>query len=126
MIKKGTKLFSIINNKCPRCHQGDFFISSNPLNFKGTLKIHEKCPNCGLKYMIEPSFFYGAMYVSYALTVAIAVATFIICQLLDIDLAMTLATIIIVLILMIPYLVRISRLIYINMFVGYQSDDKKP
>lgn len=126
MIKKGTKLFSIINNKCPRCHQGDFFISSNPLNFKGTLKIYEKCPNCGLKYMIEPSFFYGAMYVSYALTVAIAVATFIICQLLDIDLAWTLATIIIVLILMIPYLVRISRLIYINMFVGYQSDDKKP
>ena len=126
MLKKGTKLFSIINNKCPRCHQGDFFISSSPLNFKGILKIHEKCPNCGLKYMIEPSFFYGAMYVSYALTVAIAVATFIICQLLDIDLAWTLATIIIVLILMIPYLVRISRLIYINMFVGYQSDDKKP
>ena len=126
MLKKGTKLFSIINNKCPRCHHGGFFISSNPLNFKGILKIHEKCPNCGLKYMIEPSFFYGAMYVSYALTVGIAVATFIICQLLYIDLTWTLATIIIVLILMIPYLVRISRLIYINMFVGYQSDDKKP
>ena len=125
MIKKGTKLFSVINNKCPRCHQGDFFISLNPLNFKEILKIHEKCPNCGLKYMIEPSFFYGAMYVSYALTVAISVATFIICQLLYIDLTWTLATIIIVLILMIPYLVRISRLIYINMFVGYQSDDKK-
>jgi len=125
MIKKGTKLFSVIKNKCPRCQKGDFFISSNPLNFKGNLKIHEKCPNCDLKYMIEPSFFYGAMYVSYALTVAIAVAIFIICQLLDLNMVWTLASIIIVLILMIPYLVRISRLIYINIFVGYQGD-KKP
>jgi len=125
MLKRGTKLFSVVKNKCPKCHQGDFFISSNPLNFKDNLKIHKNCPNCGLKYMIEPSFFYGAMYVSYALTVAIAVATFIICQLLDMNLVWTLATIIIVLILMIPYLVRISRLIYINMFVSYHGD-KKP
>ena len=125
MIKKGTKLFSIVKNKCPRCHEGDFFVSSNPLDFKGNLKIHENCPKCDLKYMIEPSFFYGAMYVSYALTVAIAVATFVICQLLDLNLVWTLATIVIVLILMIPYLVRISRLIYINMFVGYQTDKKQ-
>lgn len=124
MIKKGTKLFSVVKNKCPRCQDGDFFVSSNPLDFKSNLKIHEKCPKCDLKYMIEPSFFYGAMYVSYALTVAIAVATFIICQLLDLNLVWTLTTIIIVLILLIPYLVRISRLIYINMFVSYQGDKK--
>ena len=122
MLKKGTKLFSIIKNKCPRCHKGDFFVSSNPLDFKQNLKLHERCPSCDLKYMIEPSFFYGAMYVSYALTVAIAIATFIICMLLDLDLIWTLSTIIIVLILMIPYLVRISRLIYINLFVGYRKD----
>ena len=122
MLKEGTKLFSIIKNKCPRCHKGDFFVSSNPLDFKQNLKLHERCPSCGLKYMIEPSFFYGAMYVSYALTVAIAIATFIICMLLDLDLIWTLSSIIIVLILMIPYLVRISRLIYINMFIGYRKD----
>lgn len=122
MLKKGTKLFSIIKNKCPRCHKGDFFVSSNPLDFKQNLKLHERCPSCDLKYMIEPSFFYGAMYVSYALTVAIAIATFIICMLLDLDLIWTLSSIIIVLILMIPYLVRISRLIYINLFVGYRKD----
>ena len=122
MLKKGTKLFSIIKNKCPRCHKGSFFVSSNPLDFKQNLKLHERCPSCDLKYMIEPSFFYGAMYVSYALTVAIAIATFIICMLLDLDLIWTLSSIIIVLILMIPYLVRLSRLIYINLFVGYRKD----
>lgn len=125
MIKKGTKLFSIVKNKCPRCQDGDFFVNSNPLNFEGNLKIHEKCPECNFKYMIEPSFFYGAMYISYALTVAIAVATFIISQLLDLNLVWTITTIIIVLILLIPYLVRISRLIYINMFVSYQGSSKQ-
>jgi len=121
MFKKGTKLFSVTNNRCPRCHEGNFFVSSSPLKFKGILKIHDRCPECDLKYMIEPSFFYGAMYVSYALTVAIAVATFIICQILSLNLVWTLTAIVVVLILLIPFLVRISRLIYINMFVGFQK-----
>lgn len=122
MIKKGTKLYSIINNKCPRCNQGDFFINSNPYKIKDSLKIHEYCSNCQLKYMIEPSFFYGAMYVSYGLTVAIAIAIFIICQLLNLGLVASVISIVIALFLLLPNLVRISRLIYINMFISY---DKK-
>lgn len=121
MIKKGTKLYSIIKNKCPQCNQGDFFINSNPYKINGNLKIHDNCPKCELKYMIEPSFFYGAMYVSYGLTVAMAVAIFIICQLLNLDLVSTVISIIVVLILSLPNLVRISRLIYINMFVSYEN-----
>ena len=124
MIKKGTKLFSILKNRCPRCQDGDFFVSSNPLKLKGTLKINENCPKCGLKYMIEPSFFYGAMYVSYALTVAIAIGTFVICYWLNFNLVQTLISIIVILILLIPFLVRISRLIYINMFVGYNKNEE--
>lgn len=26
--------------------------------------MHERCKHCNTKYKIEPSFFYGAMYVS--------------------------------------------------------------
>ena len=40
--------------------------------------MNDYCSSCGLKYKIEPSFFYGAMYVSYGLTVAIGVAAFVI------------------------------------------------
>ena len=121
MIKKGTKLYSIIKNKCPQCNQGDFFVNSNPYKFKDNLKIHDNCPNCQFKYMIEPSFFYGAMYVSYGITVAMAVAIFIICQLLNLNLVLSVISIIVVLILSLPNLVRISRLIYINMFVSYEK-----
>jgi len=32
--------------------------------------MHEHCPHCGLKFEIEPGYFYAAMYVSYAFSVA--------------------------------------------------------
>ncbi len=121
MLKKGTKLYSIFNNKCPKCQEGDFFVNSSPYKTKNNLKIYEKCGNCGLKYMIEPSFFYGAMYVSYALTVAFAIAIFIICHLLNLSLIASLIAILVTLILLTPFTMRISRILYINMFIHYEN-----
>ena len=73
MFGKGSRLYSVFRMKCPRCHEGDFFIS-HPYNLKKAGDIHENCPNCGLKYSKEPGFYYGAMYVSYALGVGLFVA----------------------------------------------------
>jgi len=119
MWQKGSKFYSIFNNKCPRCHEGEFFSHRLSLRFGDNLKIHEKCSSCGLKYMIEPSFFYGAMYVSYALTVAFAVAVFIISSLIGLNLIQTFIAILVSLLLLLPWTMRLSRLLYINMFVHY-------
>ena len=73
--------------------------------------------------MIEPSFFYGAMYVSYALTVGLAVAIFIISYVLCLGLIGSFIAIFIVLIALIPLTMRISRLLYINMFVHYKKKE---
>jgi len=124
MWKKGTKLYSVFNNKCPRCQEGDFFVNSAGFRFKNNLKTHERCSNCGLKYMIEPSFFYGAMYVSYALTVAMAVAIFVVCHLLNLGLMVSFISILVILVLANPFIMRISRLLYINMFVHYKKEAK--
>ena len=124
MWKKGTKLYSVFNNKCPRCQEGDFFVNSAGFRFKNNLKTHERCSNCGLKYMIEPSFFYGAMYVSYALTVAMAVAIFVVCHLLNLGLMISFISILVILVLANPFIMRISRLLYINMFVHYKKEAK--
>jgi uncharacterized protein (DUF983 family) len=35
--------------------------------FTGFPKMHERCPNCGLKFEREPGYFLGAMYIGYAL-----------------------------------------------------------
>ncbi len=123
MWKKGTKLYSVNHNKCPRCQEGDFFVKPAGFRFKDNLKMHESCSNCGLKYMIEPSFFYGAMYVSYAITVAMAVAVFVICQLFDLSLVASLVSIMVVLILANPFVMRISRLLYINLFISFKPEE---
>ena len=122
MWKKGSKFYSVRHNKCPRCQEGDFFVNRTAFRFKDNLKMHEKCSHCGLKYMIEPSFFYGAMYVSYAVTVAMAVAVFVICQLLGLGLLTSLIAILVVLVLSNPFVMRLSRLLYINMFIHYKKE----
>ena len=122
MPKKGTKLFSIVNNKCPRCHEGDFFVNASPFQFKNNLKIFDHCSHCGLKYMLEPSFFYGAMYISYAITVALAVAIFVITYLLGLGLITSFISILVILILLVPITMRLSRILYINMFVHFEKD----
>jgi len=60
-------LYSIFYNKCTRCHKGDVFVKSNPYQLKHLFDMHPVCSHCGLKYEKETGFFYGAMYVSYAL-----------------------------------------------------------
>jgi uncharacterized protein (DUF983 family) len=123
-LKKGTKLFSILKFKCPQCHEGDFFVEKAGFKLKGITKIHDNCPTCYLKFMMEPSFFYGAMYVAYGLSVGISIATFLVTNLIfNFDLIESFSTIIILLIVSTPYSLRLARMIWINIFVSYK--DKK-
>lgn len=126
MFKKGSMLFSILFNKCPRCHEGDFMKEKNLLKLHKAFQMHEHCPKCGLKYMMEPSFFYGAMYVNYGLTVAISIATFIISTLFfNLSLVESFIPIVIVLVLTAPVSSRFSRIIWINLFVKYNPNTIK-
>lgn len=64
-------LQAVINAKCPRCRRGDMFKTS--MYGFASQKMHENCSKCGLKYEIEPGYFYVAMYVSYGINVALAI-----------------------------------------------------
>lgn len=76
--------------------------------------------------MIEPSFYYGAMYVNYGISVAMSVATFIIAfALLNLDMLQSFVAVVIVLILLSIPTMRLSRIIWINMFVGYKKGNSK-
>ena len=123
MFKKGSKLYSISKAKCPRCHEGDFFKYGFTFNPNKVTKLHDNCPKCNLKYMMEPSFFYGAMYVNYGIIVALFVAVFIISKMiLDLTIIQSFAAIIIASLILAPVNLRLSRIIWINMFVKF---DKK-
>ena len=115
-----------ISRKCPQCHEGDFFEYPFTFNPSKITKLHKTCSECGLKYMIEPSFFYGAMYVNYGLTVAISIITFIITKLfLSMTLLQSFISVFIALILLAPVNLRLSRILWINMFIKFDPKAKK-
>jgi len=71
--------------------------------------------------MIEPAFYFGALYVSYGITVAICIITFITSKIIfDVALLSSFVTVFIVLILFMPVNLRLSRILWINMFINYK------
>ncbi|MEM9868974.1 MAG: DUF983 domain-containing protein [Bacteroidota bacterium] len=126
MLKKGTKLYSILTGTCPRCHEESMYVNKNPYALGDMFKMHERCSHCGLKYKIEPSFFYGSMYVSYGVGVAFAVATFVIANLfIGLDLINTFIAIVLTLVVFMPVIIRLSRNIWINFFIKYEPQAVK-
>jgi hypothetical protein len=120
---KGTKVYSIIANKCPRCQEGDFFMYKNPYNLKKFDKMNDSCPVCDESFDIEPGFYQGAMYVNYALSIAAGVGWFILVYLFyGFDPVIFVVSFSIVLILLLPFMFRIGRLLWINFFVNYSKD----
>ena len=103
------------------------YVNKNPYVLSQTMKMHERCSVCGTKYKMEPNFFFGAMYVSYGLAVAESMIAFAICFLwLDMSIGQSFVAILISLFLLMPLITRLSRNIYINMFMSYdRSKDPK-
>ena len=127
LVGKGSKLYSIFRMKCPRCQEGDFFIS-HPYNLKRAGDIYENCPCCGLKYSKEPGFYYGAMYVSYALGVALFVTLWVSMSLFfNIkSLGIQIAVIITATLVLTPYLYALSKIIWANFFIKYDRVNNSP
>jgi uncharacterized protein (DUF983 family) len=126
MLKKGSKLNSILTGTCPKCQNESMYVDKNPLHLGSILKMNKDCSHCGLHYQIEPSFFYGAMYVSYGLNVAVGIAAFIISKIIfTSSLKTSFMAIIAALIITAPLVLRWSRNIYINMFISYDPTFNK-
>jgi hypothetical protein len=73
--------------------------------------MKENCSHCGLRYQIE--FFYGAMYVSYGLNVALGIAAFIVSFIFFLkqtNLKIAFAAIIITLVVTFPFVLRWSEI----------------
>ncbi len=123
---KGTKIYSIFTGTCPKCHQESMYKTKNPYVLSDVLKINDHCSNCKLKYRLEPSFFYGSMYVSYGVGIAFSVIAFLISYLVfESSLKEAFVAIVITMIVSGPIIMRLSRNIWINMFVNYDKTRAK-
>ncbi len=122
MIRKGMKLYSILFGACPKCHQESMYIEKNPYILTDTLKINDNCSHCNTRYRMEPSFFYGSMYVSYGLGIAFAIAAFVVSYLIfESSLITAFIAIVITLVGFMPIIMRLSRNIWINLFMSYDK-----
>ena len=122
MLKKGFKLNSILTGSCPRCQEESIYVEKNPYILSKIYKMQDNCSHCGLHYQIEPSFFYGAMYVSYGLSVITGIVVFIITKIfIGLELTESFIAIVFFLIILMPITARLARNIYINMFVNYEE-----
>lgn len=121
-LLKGTKLYSILSGSCPVCHNESMYTNNNPYKLASVVDMNERCTTCNTKYKIEPSFFFGAMYVSYPVGIFFAGATFLIAFfVIGMDLIPTYIAIVIVMILCLPIILRLSRNIWINFFMHYKK-----
>jgi uncharacterized protein (DUF983 family) len=122
MFNKGSKLYGIITGVCPKCHEESMYTNKNPYIVTELFRMHEHCSNCKTKYKIEPSFFYGSMYVSYGVGIAIAAVAFVISFLfLESSLNVAIIAIIASQIVFYPIIVRVSRNIWINIFMNFDK-----
>ena len=126
MLKKGSTLNSILTGSCPKCQEESMYVVKNPYLLKTLYKMNKTCSHCHTTYELEPSFFYGAMYVSYGVSIAFGVAFFVMSYYLFQTSAKTaMIALIVGIIALMPVIARLSRNIYINIFIHYDKNWKQ-
>lgn len=116
---KGTRLYSVLFNKCPRCQEKNFFVDNNPYHLKSFSEMKEKCEVCNENFARETGFYYGAMYASYGLTVIYGILLFLLTSvILGLNVWYFLISFSLTVLLLMPVIYRKARLIWINLFVG--------
>ncbi len=117
-----TKGNAILHGKCPRCRRGNMFPYS-AYNLPKFFKMNEDCPVCGLHFEREPGFFFGAMYISYAFSVAIFTTVGVALTVLgDFSLSTYFIGIGGSVLLLLPLSFRYSRILFLHFFGGIDFD----
>ncbi len=130
-MQKPSYLWSLFTMKCPRCRRGRMFNNNNPWKLRKVFSMPEKCPECKQPFELEVGFWYGTGYVSYALSVLYLIITFILWWLIigmsvdDNRFFWWMGFAIVSLVLLQPWLMRISRMFYLYMYVGSGAADNK-
>ena len=122
MISKHSKFYSIVNLKCPRCHEGDLFLVKNSYMLRTMLAMPSRCPVCQQDFVIEPGFYSGALWTSYPLVIGILVITWLILHT-TFGLPASSVSVVgtVIALILQPIIMRLGRSIWINLFVSYRG-----
>lgn len=122
------KLISALTMKCPRCGEGELYDKSTLIPKAGMFSMNTHCTECGLKYEKEIGFFYGAMYISYMLNIALFVTATVGYYLFfedKVDGTWYILGYLLLTFLLIRWIYRMSRSIWLMFFVNYDPDKKE-
>ncbi len=117
-----------LTGKCPRCVEGYLFKNKSVFPLSQTTDMVERCPVCDQKTELEVGFYYGTGYLSYGITVGILIASFVIGALFfgvsfrDNSVLYLLGFDVLFIILIQPWLMRFSRVLYLSFFVSTEKD----
>ena len=116
---------ALLEGKCPRCRQGDMFTypASRILKFN---VMNKECPVCGVRLEPEPGFYQGAMYVSYAFTIAFIIMISFILYFFAGDPSewIYIGVVIAVMLILVPFNYRYSRILFLYMFGGIKYNPR--
>jgi uncharacterized protein (DUF983 family) len=119
------KWLSIFKMKCPNCRKGNMYSNPSLLPLGKLLDMPEHCTVCGQKFEIQVGFWYGTGYISYALSVALITAVAVAFGVLygfswrDNSIFIFIGIMVVLLALMQPWIMRLSRVLYLYVFVKY-------
>jgi uncharacterized protein (DUF983 family) len=123
-MKKGTKRYSILKLKCPRCQNGNLFNNPGLFVFSQVLEMPDKCPHCKQDFKLEPGFYTAALWISYPIVLIIFIPLIILgFSLGSMNIFLKFMYPLVVLfsfILQVP-LMRIARAILLNMTIDYSA-----
>jgi uncharacterized protein (DUF983 family) len=131
--KKATRsyLAAVLTCRCPRCRDGKLFKHTLGVNFKKNMEMNPTCLVCGQPTEIEVGFYYGTSYVSYVLTIVLSVATLVAWWLVigfslhDNRFFFWVIFNAVFLLALQPWLMRLSRSLWISWFVKNDPDWQK-
>ena len=121
---------STMSCRCPRCRDGKLFKFPVSVKLKQNMVMHKTCPVCRQPTELEVGFYYGTSYVSYGLTVGLSLLSLAIWGLTiglstnDNRFFIWMVVNAVLLILLQPWLMRISRSFWISWFVKYDPNWK--
>jgi uncharacterized protein (DUF983 family) len=106
---------SVVKNKCPNCLGDNFFVYNNIYSFSKFDKMNQACTKCGMDFRQEPGFYFGAAIMSYAMQAVLLLISYLMLQvLIELPFWYFLGTFSVLLIVLMPFTFRISRLLWIN------------
>lgn len=133
MAKEKNALTAMLTHTCPVCRKSSIYKNPSVYTFVELGEMHTECPVCKTNLVPETGFYFGAAYVSWALTVALWVSILVALKVFDAVGLMEfgflthpitfLSSGIVATVIVFPYLFRLSRSIWAHMFIKRRSTE---